>query len=126
MEPDELLFFDRDPAALELYEALRRAVSAVEPEAQVRVQKTQISFGNPRLFAAVSFLPVRKKARRPEHFITVTLGLPCRLDSPRVDAASEPYPNRWTHHAAVFAPEDIDDELMGWIREAYEFSAAKR
>lgn len=125
MEPDELLFFDRDPAALELYEALRRAVSAVEPEAQVRVQKTQISFGNPRLFAAVSFLPVRKKARRPEHFITVTLGLPCRLDSPRVDAASEPYPNRWTHHLMVSSPEEIDGELRAWIGEAAAFARAK-
>lgn len=49
-----------------------------------------------------------------------------RLDSPRVDAATEPYPNRWTHHLLISDPAEIDDELMGWIREAAAFSDGKR
>ena len=96
------------------------------PRASLRVQKTQITFTNPRVFAAVSFLPVRRKERRLAHYITVTLGLNRRLDSPRVDAASEPYPGRWTHHFLVASPEEIDEELTGWIREAAEFAAQKR
>ena len=116
MTPDILFFFQKDPAALPLYEAFEARVLA----------EIQISYTNPRVFAAVSFLPVRKKAQRPDHYITVTLGLNRRLDSPRVDAASEPYPARWTHHLLLSSPEEADDELMAWVREAAAFSAAKR
>lgn len=126
MNSDILFFFSRDPAALPLYEAFAaRTLEAVD-NMTVRVQKTQITFTNPRVFAAVSFLPVRKKARRPEHYITVTLGLNRRLDSPRVDASSEPYPGRWTHHLLIASPEEVDGELLDWVREAAAFAAAKR
>lgn len=126
MTPDILLFFDRDPAVLPIYEALEaRALAGVE-NVSVRVQKTQITFTNPRVFAAVSFLPVRKKAQRPEHYLTLTLGLNRRLDSPRVDAAAEPYPGRWTHHFLLSSPEEVDGELLAWVREASAFAAAKR
>lgn len=126
MGPDVLFFFEKDPAALPLYEAFERTALTLVPDAGIRVQKTQITFTNPRVFAAVSFLPARKKAKRPDHYITVTLGLGRRLDSPRVDAASEPYPNRWTHHFLIASPEEIDGELAEWIREAAAFAAAKR
>jgi len=126
MGPDVLFFFEKDPAALELYEAFERTVLALVPDTGVKVQKTQITFTNPRVFAAVSFLPARKKALRPDHYITVTLGLPRRLDSPRVDVVSEPYPGRWTHHFLIAARDEFDDEMSGWIREAAAFSAAKR
>ena len=126
MGPDVLFFFEKDPAALSLYEAFERTALTLVPDAGIRVQKTQITFTNPRVFAAVSFLPVRKKAQRPDHYITVTLGLNRRLASPRVDAASEPYPGRWTHHFLIASPEEIDEEMTGWVREAAAFSAAKR
>lgn len=42
-----------------------------------------------------------------------------------IDAASEPYPNRWTHHVLVSDRNEIDDELMGWIKEAAAFSDKK-
>lgn len=38
----------------------------------------------------------------------------------------EPYPGRWTHHVLVSGTEEIDDELMGWVKEAAVFSAGKR
>ena len=45
--------------------------------------------------------------------------------SPRIAVATEPYPGRWTHHIVVSSLEEIDDELMGWIKEAAAFAAAK-
>ena len=48
-----------------------------------------------------------------------------RLDSPRVAVATEPYPGRWTHHIVICDPAEVDDELMGWVREAAAFAAAK-
>ena len=62
----------------------------------------------------------------PEVFLIVTFGLSHRLDSPRIAAAVEPYPNRWTHHVLIERPEQIDAELIGWLREAYEFSESKK
>lgn len=126
MGPDVLFFFEKDPTVLPLYEAFERAAFTLVPDAGVKVQKTQITFTNPRIFAAVSLLPVRKKAQRPDHYITITLGLNRRLDSPRVDAASEPYPNRWTHHFLISSPEEVDEELTSWIQEAAAFAASKR
>ena len=126
MGPDVLFFFNKDPAALPLYEAFESRVLAEVGNVTIRVQKTQITFTNPRVFAAVSFLPVRRKAQRPDHYITVTLGLNRCLTSPRIDAASEPYPARWTHLLLISSGEEIDDELMAWVREAATFSASKR
>lgn len=126
MTQDILLFFDKDPAALPLYEALEAQIFQQIEGVQVRVQKTQISFYNRHLFAAVSFLPVRKARQRPPHFIVVTFGLEHRLDSPRIDVATEPYPRRWTHHILIDDVLQINDELLGWIREAAAFSDHKR
>ena len=89
------------------------------------MQKTQISFDNRRLYACVS-LPLRRKRGWPEHFLMLTLGLPSKKDSPRVAVATEPYPNRWTHHILLEREEQIDSELLCWLREAYEFSLSKR
>ncbi|MDE6880134.1 MAG: hypothetical protein K2P20_02115, partial [Oscillospiraceae bacterium] len=40
--------------------------------------------------------------------------------------AVEPYPNRWTHHVLVASAEEINGELMGWVKEAAAFSRGKR
>ena len=126
MTPDILFFFQKDPTALPLYEAFEARVLAEVENVTIKVQKTQITYTNPNVFAAVSFLPVRKKPYRPAHYITITLGLNRRLESPRVDAVSEPYPARWTHHLLIASPEEIDDELTAWVKEAAVFSASKR
>lgn len=126
MDSAVLFFFEKDPAALLLYEVFERAVRELVPDVGIKVQKTQITYTNPKVFAAVSLRPARRKAERPEHFITVTLGLNRRLESPRVDAASEPYPARWTHHLMISSAGEIDGELLGWVAEAAAFSASKR
>ena len=122
---DELSFFDARPAALSLYEALRAAVLAERPGCRIEVKKTQLSFFTRYLFAAVSFAPVRKAKARPDPFLTVTFGLPYRLASSRIDAAVEPYPNRWTHHVTLGSAGEIDEELLGWLREAAAFADRK-
>ena len=126
MNQDILLFFDKHPEALPLYEAFEERILAEIRDVKIKVQKTQITFSNKRNFAFVSFLPVRKAGERPDIYIAVTFGLSYRKESPRIDAATEPYPNRWTHHMLISRTEEIDDELMGWIEEAAVFSAGKR
>ena len=123
---DELFFFNEKPAALPLYEVFVERLLAEIDNVTVKVQKTQISFANKYNFAFVSFLPVRKAKERPKTYITVTFGLRYKKESPRIDVSSEPYPNRWTHHMLISSEEEIDNELMGWIKEAAAFSADKR
>lgn len=55
----------------------------------------------------------------------VTFGLEHRVDSSRIAVATEPYPNRWTHHLLLTDPAQIDTELLDWLQEAYWFSEQK-
>ena len=112
MDGDILLFFDKMPGALPLYEELERRIKTELGEVRIKVQKTQISFYNRRMFACVSFAKLRNAETRPKEYIVVTFGLGRREISPRIDAASEPYPNRWTHHVLASEMSEIDDELM--------------
>lgn len=126
MNSETISFFGEHRDALPLYEGLEEQILAQIPDVKIKVSKTQITFANRRGFAFVSFNPVRKAKERPEVWMTVTFGLSYRKESPRIDVATEPYPNRWTHHVMVGSPEEIDGELMDWIREAAAFSAGKR
>ena len=122
---DLLFYFDGRPLELSLYETLFAALDAAFPQVSVKVQKSQISFYGRHLFAAAS-LPVRRRKDWPKICLVVTVGLSYRLDSPRVAVASEPYPGRWTHHILVTEAGQIDEELMGWLQEAWDFAESKR
>lgn len=123
MNTDTLLFFGGHEAVLPLYEKLIRLIETEIADVKIKVSKTQIGFYNKRLFGCVSFLRVRK-AQGP--YITVTLGLGYRLENARIDAVSEPYPKRFTHHIMIENEAQIDAELLGFIKEAAAFSASKR
>lgn len=121
---DVLFFFESHLEALPLYEAFEAQAERLG-EVNIRVQKTQITFSNRHNFAFVSFLPARKAKDRPKTYITVTFGLGRRVDSPRIDIATEPYPGRWTHHVPVTGEDQLDGELLGWLREARDFCRMK-
>lgn len=120
-----LLFFDGHMDALPLYLAFQEKVEKRFPESGMRVQKTQITFYNRHVFACVSFARVLRKAQMPENCIVVTLGLPYALSSERVAVRTEPYPGRWTTHFVIGRLEELDDEFMGWVEQAYGFAQAK-
>lgn len=122
---EELLFFAAHKSALPLYLCLRAQLLTHCGQVRIQVKKSQISFANRHLFCAVSFTPVRRAAQRPDPFLTVTFGLPHRLLSPRIDAAVEAYPGRWTHHVMLGSTEDVDGQLLAWLKAAAEFSNAK-
>ena len=119
-------FFTGHPNALSIYTVLRERIMAFDEGLSVRLGRSQLSFYGRHMFAAVSFLPCRKAAKRPKDYLTLTIGLSYRLPSPRVDIATEPWPGRWTHHIMLTDSSEVDDELLAWLYEAYEFSEAKR
>ena len=125
MSNDILFFFGEHMDTLPIYERLENAILTQIPDVKIKVAKTQITFANKRGFAVASFNPCRIAKDRPAVWMTVTFGLGCRKESPRIDIATEPYPGRWTHHVMVGSVDEIDEELLGWIQEAAAFSEAK-
>ena len=122
---DVLLFFDGHPAELALYQALASQLDALFPDASVKVQRSQISFYGRHLFAAAS-MPVRRRRDWPRECLVVTAGLSRPLDSPRAAVSVEPYPGRWTNHILLTREDQVDEELLRWLREAWDFSQSKR
>ena len=124
-DADTLFFFDGHPAVLEIYEAFETMILKEFPEALKRVQKTQITFFHRHVFACASLQRVKRKAELPDPYLMITLGLPYSLLSDRVAVRTEVYPGRWTTHIVIGKTEEIDDELTGWVRQAYSFSEAR-
>ena len=123
MTDAELQFFMGREAALPIYAALREEIFSRWPDTELRAAKTQLTFKARYGFAFVS---TRRMGRRcPEVFIIVSFGLGRELRHPRIFAASEPYPGRWTHHCVVSSPEEVDGELMAWLDEARSFALTK-
>lgn len=125
-DTDTLFFFNEHPDALTLYGELEELLWTSFPLVTKRVQKTQISFYNRHMFACVSFARVKRKAELPPGWLVLTLSLPEPPDSPRAAVMTEAYPGRWTCHFVLSRPEELDAELLAWIREAYDFAAAKK
>lgn len=126
MNTDILFFFKDRMDAFPMYEKLETVIMEMIPDVTIKVSKTQITFSNKRGFAFVSFNPCRPAKDRPEIWLTITFGLSYQKYSPRIDVATEPYPNRWTHHVMLGSVNEIDGELLSWIEEAAFFSANKR
>ena len=121
---DILAFFHEHAEAFSLYEPLEARLLAF-PGTSIRVQKTQITFSNRHVYACASFLRVRRKAELPDPYLVLTLGMPYPLESGRVAVKTEPYPGRWTTHILLSRPDELDEELFSWVREAYNFSMNK-
>ena len=125
LEEDTLMFFDGHREVYPLYEAFLARLLRQYPQTAVKVQKTQISFYDRRMFACVSFLRPKRKSELPESYFVLTLGLPGPLRSERVAAKTEPYPGRWTTHIVVSRESDLDEELFGWVEQAHAFAMGK-
>ena len=82
-----------------------------------------INLGDSRTFFYIS-LP-RQAARRNEALL-ISLGLDRPIQSPRIRDVSQPYPGRWTHHILIGSAEELDEELLSWLRQAEAFALSKR
>ena len=100
-----------DAAVKGLYERFVGLVEACGP-VELTVSKTAIVFkGSRRGFAGA-----KPKAGRLDGF----LDLERRVVDPRIRTAS-PYTKKlFVHQFRITAPEQLDEEFAGWIREAYE------
>lgn len=122
---DAAVFFERHKDVYPFFELFEGELLARFPGTRVKVQKSQISYYNRHLFACVSFMRVKRRAELPGDHFVLTLGLPAPLESGRVAAKTESYPGRWTTHFVISDPSDLDEEMFGWVAQAYWFAQGK-
>jgi len=118
-----LAFFARKPGLIPAYVALESAIKEYFPDTTVCIQKSQLAFYASCGYAGVSMPPWRAAS---EDFFILTVYLPYPASSPRIFARSEPAPNRYTHHIPITKPEDIDEEIIGWLNDACGFARARK
>jgi hypothetical protein len=84
----------------------------------MRVTKSQVAFHRRKVFA---WAWVPDRYLRGQHAPPVlTLSFRYRDPSPRWKEIVEPYPGRFTHHLAISAAADIDDDVITWRHAAWE------
>ena len=79
-------------------------------ETIVEATKTSIAFKSPGLFAVVHF---QKKG------LKVGFWLPRRIDHTRIIRTEAISPQEYVHDVRVTSLDDLDDQLLNWLCEAY-------
>ncbi len=86
-------------------------------EAEVRVSKSQIAFRARRGFAYVW---------RPGRYVdndvpaVLSIPLPAEDKSKRFKSVVHPSQKVWMHHLEIRDPDQVDDEVAKWLRDAYD------
>ena len=108
-------FFDGFPEGLLVFDAVQHAVRDIG-DAVVRVTKSQISFRRRKGFAYVW---------RPGQYVrssvpaVLSVALPYELESCRFKSVVHPSTAVWIHHMELTEPGQVDDEVRGWLAQAY-------
>lgn len=119
--PEEL--FAGHPLGLELYRAVADAITAVAGGETVEVRPTlsQVAFRRGRGFAYVwrpgQYLPSDVPA-------VLSIALPRKLASRRIKQVAHPSNRVWMHHLELHQVADVDEEVRGWLRDAFAAAGA--
>ena len=102
----------RDPIVATIYERLL-ARAKTFGSVTVDPKKTSIHLVRTTAFAGVA---VQQRA------VVLTLRLTHDVRSPRVRRHEQASKNRWHLELKLESPDDVDAELSGWLRQAYELA----
>lgn len=109
-------FTKRDPVVATIYKRLldkARSFGPVEEDSK----KTSIHLVRSTAFAGIA---TQKRA------VILTLRLTHDLKSPRVRHHEQASAKRWHLEIKLEEPSDVDAELTGWLREAYDLTTTNR
>jgi hypothetical protein len=102
-------FAGRPPQIRELFEAVHAVISGFGPVTLVPY-RDRVAFMERVRFAGV--VPRNR-------WLEVKFWLPRRIESPRLGKVESLSPYTHIHALRIAALDEIDDELTGWLREAY-------
>ncbi len=111
-------FFTGFAESRELFDALRPVVDDAGPN-EIRITKSQIAFRR-RIAYAWAWVPARYLGRKGLAPLVLSVDLRRRDASRRWKQVVEPVHGRFIHHLELRSPEQLDDELSAWVREAWE------
>jgi hypothetical protein len=95
-----------------VYDALAKAARGLGADVEVMPRSSQITFSRKKSFAVV-------RAATKDR-IDVLLKLPGTAATARLAANSRAGASDPSHVVSLRAPKDVDKELVGWLRAAYE------
>lgn len=110
-------FADRDPLSREIFEAVRSTVESQGP-VEIRATKSQVAFRTRLAFAWV-WIPAQYLHGDVAPLV-LTVDLRRHDQSPRWKEVVEPRSGRFTHHLELRSTDDLDGEVLRWLREARE------
>ena len=109
-------FFAGQGQSRQIFETVRRAITAIGP-AELYISKSQISFRRRKAFAWV-WMPGQYLGGKTAPLV-LTFSFRRRDVSPRWKEIVEPAAGRFTHHLELYSTADIDDQVRGWLRDAW-------
>jgi Domain of unknown function (DUF5655) len=113
MQPED--FFAGHPDARAVFEKVRSILNRLGP-VEVRTSKSQVAFCRQRGFAFL-WLPGRYLSK-PTAEVVLSIALGRHDPSARFKQVAHPAPTQWMHHLEIHDAADVDDEVVGWLREA--------
>jgi hypothetical protein len=114
LDPED--FFRDKPASLASYRKVHDFLQGIGP-VDIRATKSQVAFRRKRGFAYL-WLPGRW-LRNPSTELVLSIARRQPIESRRFKEVAHPARTVWMHHLEVPSPEALDDEVFGWLRDAY-------
>lgn len=111
---------DGHPLAESVYKKVHGCLEALGPF-DVRTTKSQIAFRRKRGFAYL-WQPGRYLTN-PDAEIVLSIALGREVRSDRFKEVVNPAEHHWMHHLEIHDPDDVDEEVVGWLREAFDRAA---
>ena len=109
-------FFEGYEQSRPLFEKLCEMVKAIG-DVDLRVTRSQVAFRRRKTFAW-AWVPGRYLHGKTAPLV-LTLSFFERDSSPRWKQIVEPTPGRFTHHLELHSQNDLDVQLMEWLRRAW-------
>lgn len=100
----------KDPIVNLIYKKLIKEVQKFGP-VKIEPKKASIQLAN--RFAFVGIL-VRKNC------LNLEVHMNHKLKSKKFSKVEQASANRYLHNITIFSPAELDEELLGWLKEAYE------
>ncbi len=110
-------FFEGDPLGLAVFGVVAQHIEDCGG-AELRVARTQVGWARRRGFAFL-WKPQRWLGERGAPLV-LTVGLPGPDASLRWKEVVEIRPGLVNHHLEIHAADDVNDEVLGCVRRAYE------